>query len=75
MAYVSSDLRLPAEAKLLHKVSAAFASFGGSIAISLRRRWIYHRTLAELQGYSDRNLRDLGANHGIEEFARRCAGV
>ena len=74
MTYVSSDLPLPAEAKLLHNVSTNFNSFGGAIASAIRGRWIYHLTLSQLEGYTDHNLRDLGASHGVEEFARRAAG-
>ncbi len=73
MAYASSDLRLPADGVLLPSTPGALASFGGSIATFIRRRRIYHRTLAELQGYTERSLHDIGADQGIEEFARRAA--
>ena len=75
MAYVSSDLPLRAETNLLRGASTALASLGGAIVTSLRQRWVYQRTLFELQGYSDHNLRDLGAGQGVEEFARRAAGL
>ena len=75
MAYVSSDLPFPAQPTLLHNAPTAFASVSGAIPSALRRRWIYHRTLSQLERYSERDLRDFGANHGIEEFARRAAGL
>ena len=76
MAYVGSTLRLPAATPLPRFAGTnLFASIFLAVAIPLRRRWIYHRTLAELQDYSERNLRDLGADRGVEEFARRAAGL
>jgi hypothetical protein len=41
----------------------------------LQARWTYHQTIAELQVCSERTLRDMGVTHGIDEFARRAAGL
>jgi uncharacterized protein YjiS (DUF1127 family) len=75
MAYAGSILRLPAATPLPHFARTSFASVFAIAAAELRRRWVYHRTLAELREYSERSLRDLGADRGIEEFARRAAGL
>ena len=75
MAYASSTLRLPAETPLPRIATLAPATLIAWLVAPVRRRWIYHRTLSELQGYSERNLVDLGAGNGVREFARRAAGL
>lgn len=75
MAYAGSILRLPAAPPLPRFARTRFSSVFASVGSQLRRRWIYRRTLAELRDYPERNLKDLGADRGIEEFARRAAGL
>ena len=74
MAYVSSDFRLPAETHLLSRESSVLAFIARTIPAYLHRHWIYHSTVAELHGYSQRDLQDIGAHRGTHEFARRAAG-
>ena len=74
MAYAGTELALPSLDAHRGSIRAVLNSLGGAAAESLRKRWVYHRTLSELEGYSQRNLADLGAAHGVEEFARRAAG-
>ncbi len=74
MAYALAELRISSGAESSHTLSTRLRGFGSSIAEALHRRWIYQRTRAELQGYSEHTLRDLGADRGIDEFARRAAG-
>jgi hypothetical protein len=73
MAYASSELALPSIATPQGNIGKSFASIGGALVEPLRKLWIYHRTLSQLEGYSERVLLDIGAEHGIEEFARRAA--
>ena len=74
MTYLASDLRLPAETNLLARAGNVGASAASAARTYLRRQWIYHRTLADLQRYTQRDLMDVGAHLGVEEFARRAAG-
>lgn len=74
MAYARSELALPSLDSPHASIRASVVSLGGSLAESLRKQWIYHRTLSQLEGYSERNLLDLGAARGVEDFARRAAG-
>jgi hypothetical protein len=75
MAYVGSELALPSLETPRGNIRAILSSVGAAPAAALRKLWIYHRTLADLDGYSERNLLDLGAAQGVEEFARRAAGL
>jgi uncharacterized protein YjiS (DUF1127 family) len=73
-----ADIGLDVPADTLRSPQSAarsVAETGKSIAVLLRKWWIYHRTRAELRGYSERNLRDIGAERGTNEFARRAAGL
>ena len=48
--------------------------FARTVASSLRRYHLYHRTVAELNALGDRELADLGiARHEIRAIARRNA--
>lgn len=50
------------------------ARFARTVASSLRRVHLYHRTVAELSQLGDRELADLGiARHEIRAVARRTA--
>jgi len=75
MAYLESDLALHSLAAPRRTIGELLLSLGGAAGESLRKRWIYHRTLSELEGYSERTLLDFGATRGIDEFARRAAGL
>ena len=75
MAYVGSELALPSLEIRRASIRTVLLSLSGAAAESLRKHWIYHRTLSELEGYGKRNLLDLGAADGVEEFARRAAGL
>jgi len=74
MAYAGSELALPSLETPRASIHAILVSLGESAMVSLRKQWIYHRTLSELEGYTERSLQDVGAAHGVEEFARRAAG-
>ena len=73
MADASISISLPIAAKSRTNIGAITASALGSVAEFVRRRWIYQQTISELQGYSRHSLLDIGAERGIEEFARRAA--
>ncbi len=74
MAYAASELALPSSATPRLNIGALPLSIAKAIGESLRKRWIYQRTLSDLEGYSEHALLDLGAPYGAEEFARRAAG-
>ena len=75
MADTASVLRFPAEEKLLSDTAGLFSEIAGSIGKFFHRRWIYRDTISKLHGYSHRDLLDIGADRGVEEFARRAAGL
>ena len=75
MATIVSDFSLPLDRSLGRSFAHVLTRLGASIATPLRRRWVYQRTLAELEHTSARNLEDIGAHRGIDEFARRAAGL
>ena len=75
MAYISTDLPLSSRATSRPIVSSLLATLTQAVVAPLRRRWIYETMLFRLQGYSERCLHDIGAEHGAEEFARRAAGL
>ena len=75
MASATAELALQPLVISKSNAFASLATLGAALAAPLRRRWIYRRTLSELEGYSERALLDIGAAHGIDEFARRAAGL
>jgi hypothetical protein len=75
MASATTELALPPLVISKNNTFASLASLGAALAAALRRRWIYRKTLSELEGYSERALLDIGAAHGIDAFARRAAGL
>ncbi len=75
MAATASALRVPLQDHSAVNTMPSPASLAGSIAKFFRSRWIYISTVSKLENYSERNLRDMGVTHGIEEFARRAAGL
>jgi hypothetical protein len=75
MSATTASLPFPvSDTSSTRQVPSAAGLIGG-VARYFRSRWIYQRTLTELEFYSERNLRDIGADQGIEEFARRAAGL
>ncbi|MGO1118762.1 DUF1127 domain-containing protein [Rhodovibrionaceae bacterium A322] len=46
-----------------------------SVAARLKRSYVYHKTLAELQDLDNRILRDIGVNFGEMEFTAKAASV
>lgn len=75
MAYVSSDLPLYSADRPRQVLANPLAALFYAVADGLRKRWTYQRTLLSLQGYTERNLDDIGADQGAREFARRAAGL
>ena len=61
MATIVSDFSLPLSRPMGQGAIHILARLGVSIATPLRRRWVYQRTLAELEHYSARSLEDIGA--------------
>jgi hypothetical protein len=74
MSATASVLRIPVQDRSALKLPS-FAAVAGSVANFFRARWVYHSTFARLEGCSERVLQDIGAVHGVEEFARRAAGL
>jgi len=52
-----------------------FGSIAAAPAKYIRSLWVYHRTLTQLDSYTERQLQDIGADQGIKEFSRRAAGL
>lgn len=75
MALATTEFALPPLVISKGNTLASLVSLSAALVAPLRRRWIYRRTLSELEGYSERALLDIGAAHGIDEFARRAAGL
>ncbi len=76
MAYVSSaELPRYAPERSRFSIPRLLASSLRVVGDPLRKRWVYHSTLAALQVYSERNLRDIGADQDIDTFARSAAGL
>lgn len=75
MTYVASSARIPSETRWLSGAFAAVEAIGEAVATTVRKRWIYHRTLSQLESCSARSLQDLGVDKGVKEFARRAAGL
>jgi hypothetical protein len=75
MTATAISVRLPVSAGSSLKTLPSPAMLVGGVATFFRSRWVYQTTLAKLEGYSERTLRDIGADNGIEEFARRAAGL
>ena len=75
MAYAGSELALPSIATSRANIGGTIGSFGPRVVGRLQKYWLFRRTLADLEGYSERALLDIGAEHGVEEFARRAAGL
>ena len=75
MSATTSVLRVPLEVRSEANTTPFTASLAESVAKFFRSRWIYISTVSKLEGYSERNLRDMGVERGIEEFARRAAGL
>jgi hypothetical protein len=73
MADATISIAFPVRQAAGRNIAALVLSFVQAVTGVIRRRWIYHRTLAELENYSERSLHDIGADRGIEEFARRAA--
>jgi hypothetical protein len=78
MAYLSSGIS-PSEYEMRAPTGAnPFVHLRASLNLALaplRRRWAYHQLLAALEGYSERDLADIGATQGAKAFARRAAGL
>ena len=75
MADTTFVLRAPSRGYSAINTVLSPAALAGRAAKFLRSRWIYISTVSKLEGYSERNLQDMGAAYGIEEFARRAAGL
>lgn len=75
MAYASSDIRFAPEETARYSGSGFATLLVRAVVDPLRKRWVYQQTLFDLQGYTERNLLDIGAAHGVPEFARRAAGL
>jgi uncharacterized protein YjiS (DUF1127 family) len=74
MADISATFPTSADHGFLSR-SAALSGALSSVAGYFRRRRIYQQTLRQLEGYSERNLEDMGVTDaGVEAFARRAAG-
>jgi hypothetical protein len=73
MTDLSVSIALPIPRARQRTIGTIIASIAGATAESIRKRWVYHRTLSEIEGYSARSLQDIGAHRGIHEFARRAA--
>jgi hypothetical protein len=73
MADASFSIALPASSARRTNSGAIVSLSLTRISDFLRRRRVYRQTLAEVGQYSERGLLDIGADHGIEEFARRAA--
>ncbi len=74
MSATASVLRIPVQDRSAPELPS-LAALAGSVANFFRARWVYHSTVARLENSSERVLQDIGAAHGVEEFARRAAGL
>lgn len=69
----ASVLQFPLESRAPTRIlPGPAAAFARGVRF-VQARWVYHTTLSRLDGYSERLLDDIGAEYGIEEFARRAA--
>ncbi len=78
MAYVSSEFAPSRLGSQAPEGANAFAFLNTALNAAfepLRRRWTYRQIIADLEQYPERNLADIGAEHGIKAFARRAAGL
>jgi hypothetical protein len=75
VALAATEFALPSLVLSKNNTFSSLASLSAALTAPLRRRWIYHKTLSELDGYSERALLDIGAADGIDAFARRAAGL
>ena len=73
MTDLSISIAFPTSRVRQRTIGAVVASIIAAAAESIRKRWVYHRTLSELERYSAHSLQDIGAHRGIHEFARRAA--
>lgn len=73
MTYVSSHLQFPVQTRQ-RRLPSLLEEGSKALEWAAKRR-VYYRTCRQLHGYSQRSLLDIGADRGVEEFARRAAGL